>query len=248
MFTRILALVLGVASIAAQTYEFRAPEDPAGIGKYYMGRQIAHVVTGHGNARWLERPEREEQERIETMIDLLSLKPGEHVADIGAGTGYVSWRMAKKVAPAGKVYAQEIQLEMLDMLATNMTKRGVSNVVQVLGTATNPKLPENTLDLIIMVDVYHEFDHPYEMTTNLVRALKTGGRLAFVEFKKEDPAVPIYEPHKMSEAQVKKEMSIHPLKHSITHTNLPWQHLIIFEKTGARLGDSTPKSPVSKPK
>jgi precorrin-6B methylase 2 len=212
-----------------QRYEIRRAEDPNGIGKYYMGRQIAHVM-GHVAAEWLERPSRESEEQTEKMIELLGLKPGEHGADIGAGTGYVTWRMARKVAPGGKVYAVEIQQEMLDLLSANMKQRGVTNVVPVLGTVSDPKLPTNALDLIIMVDVYHEFDHPYEMTDAMVRALKVGGRLVFVEFKKEDPKVPIKEVHKMSEAQVKKEMAIHPLDHSQTLTNLPWQHVIFFTK------------------
>ena len=219
------------ASATPQTnrYEIRRAEDPNGIAKYYMGRQIAHVM-GHVAAEWLERPTREAEEHTEKMIDLLGLKPGEQVADIGAGTGYVTWRMAKKVGPGGKVYAVEIQQEMLDLLLGNMKQRGVTNVVPVLGTVSDPKLPANAVDLIIMVDVYHEFDHPYEMTDAMVRALKPGGRLVFVEFKKEDPTVPIKEVHKMSEAQVKKEMSIHPLEHSQTLTNLPWQHVIFFTK------------------
>jgi precorrin-6B methylase 2 len=227
-----LALTLAATIFAADRYEIRPAEHPAGINKYYMGRQIAHVVSGNENAMWLERPEREKEEQTTQMIDLLDLKPGDVVADIGAGTGYITWRMAKKVAPNGKVYAQEVQQEMLDMVAENMKKRGVTNVVFALGTATDAKLPSNTLDLIIMVDVYHEFDHPYEMGESLVRALKPGGRLVFVEFRKEDPKVPIYEPHKMSEAQVKKEMAVFPLQHFQTFTNLPWQHVIVFKKVG----------------
>ena len=232
LFVAVLAFVAALSVFAQQQqprYEIRRAEDPNGIGKYYMGRQIAHVM-GHVAAEWLERPTREAEEQTEKMIDLLSLKPGEQVADIGAGTGYVTWRMAKKVAPAGKVYAVEIQQEMLDLLSANMKQRGVTNIVPALGTVTDPKLPTNALDLIIMVDVYHEFDHPYEMTDAMVRSLKPGGRLVFVEFKKEDPTVPIKEVHKMSEAQVKKEMAIHPLTHSQTLTNLPWQHVIFFTK------------------
>jgi SAM-dependent methyltransferase len=141
--------------------------------------------------------------------------------------------MAKKVAP-GKVYAVEIQQEMLDLLGENMKQRGISNVVQTLGTVSDPKLPANAIDLIILVDVYHEFDHPYEMTDAMVKSLKPGGRLVFVEFKKEDPNVPIKEVHKMSEAQVKKEMAIFPLQHSQTFTNLPWQHVIVFKKNMTR--------------
>jgi precorrin-6B methylase 2 len=210
-------------------YEVRPGADPNGIDKYYMGRQIAHVM-GHQAADWLERPTREAEEHTEEMINLLNLKPDENVADIGAGTGYITWRMARKVAPTGKVYAVEIQQEMLDLLAQNMKDRGISNVVQTLGTVSDPRLPTNALDLIIMVDVYHEFDHPYEMTDAMVRSLKKGGRLVFVEFRKEDPNVPIKELHKMSVAQVKKEMSIFPLQYSQTFTNLPWQHVIVFTK------------------
>jgi ubiquinone/menaquinone biosynthesis C-methylase UbiE len=221
-----------IGGLAQETnrYETRPAADPNGIAKYYMGRQIAHVM-GHQAADWLERPNRELEEKTDAMIESLNLKPGDVVADIGAGTGYITWRMAKKVAPNGKVYAVEIQQEMLDLLSENMKKRGITNVVQALGTITDPKLPTNTLDLIIMVDVYHEFSHPFEMTEAMVRALKIGGRLAFVEFKKEDPNVAIKEVHKMSEAQVKKEMSIHPLQHSQTVTNLPLQHVIIFKKS-----------------
>lgn len=226
-----LLIAIGCGFVLADNprYEVRPAEDPNGIGKYYMGRQIAHVM-GHQAADWLERPEREQEEQTEKMIDWLRLKFGDNVADIGAGTGYITWRMAKKIAPTGKVYAVEIQQEMLDLLSANMKQRGISNVVQTLGTVTDPKLPANALDLIIMVDVYHEFDHPYEMTDAMVRSLKPGGRLVFVEFRKEDRSVPIKELHKMSIAQVKKEMSIHPLEYSETITNLPWQHVIIFKK------------------
>ena len=231
LFVALLAFVAALSVFAQQQqrYEIRRADDPNGIGKYYMGRQIAHVM-GHVAAEWLERPTREAEEHTEKMIGLLGLKQGEQVADIGAGTGYVTWRMAKKVGPGGKVYAVEIQQEMLDLLSANMKQRGFTNIVPVLGTVSDPKLPANAVDLIIMVDVYHEFDHPFEMTEAMVRALKPGGRLVFVEFKKEDPTVPIKEVHKMSEAQVKKEMAIHPLTHSQTLTNLPWQHVFFFTK------------------
>src|SRR3954463_13014811 len=148
-------------------YEVRSDHDPNGIGKFYCGREIAHVM-GHQAADWLERPERVQEENPDLMVDLLRLKPGDAVADIGAGTGYISWRLARKVAPKGKVYAVEIQQEMLDLLSTKMKERGVDNVLGVLGTITDPKLPDSSIDLVLMVDVYHEFSHPYEMMQAIV--------------------------------------------------------------------------------
>lgn len=226
----LLTFLFAAAAFAQSTnrYESRETFDRDGPNRFYMGRQLAHVM-GHQAAGWLERPEREQEEQTETMVGLLNLKPGENVADIGAGTGYIARRMAKRVNP-GKVYCVEIQQEMLDLLAVEMKKASVTNFVSVLGTIEDPKLPTNALDLIIMVDVYHEFSHPYEMGEKMAAALKKGGRLVFVEFRKEDPNVPIKEVHKMTEAQVKKEMSIFPLEHSVTHTNLPWQHVIVFKK------------------
>src|SRR5262245_28625786 len=143
MFARLVILFLilcGSALTAEPRYEMRDQHDPNGIGKFYMGREIAHVM-GHQGADWLERPERAEEEQPDKMIDLLGLKPGQMVADIGAGTGYISWRMAQKILPGGKVYGVDIQQEMLDLLAKNMKERGVTNVVPLLGTETDPKLP-----------------------------------------------------------------------------------------------------------
>ena len=228
LFVFVFLFAAAVLAQSTNRYETRDAFDRDGPNKFYMGRQLAHVM-GHQAANWLERPEREEEERTETMVGLLGLKPGENVADIGAGTGYIARRMAKRINP-GKVYCVEIQQEMLNLLAVEMKKASVTNYVPVLGTIEDPKLPTNALDLIIMVDVYHEFSHPFEMGEKMALSLKTGGRLVFVEYKKEDPTVPIKEVHKMSEAQVKKEMSIFPLEHAVTHTNLPWQHVIVFKK------------------
>ncbi len=210
-------------------YETRADHDPDGIGKFYMGREIAHVM-GHQGADWLERPERENEERPSRLVELLDLKPGDAVADIGAGTGYISWRMAQKVGPAGKVYAVDIQQEMLDLLAQKMKGRGTENVVPVLGTITNANLVPNSIDLAIMVDVYHEFSHPYEMLKSLAAALKPGGRVAFVEYRAEDLNVPIKPVHKMTEAQVTKEIVAAGLEFEKTISDLPRQHLIIARK------------------
>ncbi len=210
-------------------YEKREQHDPNGIGVFYMGREIA-MVMGHQAADWLDRPEREQEEQPEKMLNALHLRTGMNVADIGAGTGYLSFRMAKRVTPGGKVYAVEIQQEMLDIIQKRMKERGVRNVVSVLGEITDPKLPPNSQDLIIMVDVYHEFDHPWEMTQSMIKSLKPGGRLVFVEYRLEDPNVPIKLVHKMTVAQVKKEMSIWPIKFVESIETLPWQHIIVFRK------------------
>ncbi len=213
----------------ASRYDHRQQHDPNGIGKFYFGREIAHVM-GHQAADWLERPEREAEEKPDLLLDALKLKPGDVVADIGAGTGYYSWRIAKRVGDKGLVYAVDIQQEMLDLLAKNMSERKVANVKGVLGNITDPKLPARAVDLVLMVDVYHEFDHPFEMMQAICQALKPGGRVAFVEFRAEDPKVPIKEVHKMSEAQVRREMSAQPLEWVDTNKTLPWQHIILFKK------------------
>jgi protein-L-isoaspartate O-methyltransferase len=210
-------------------YEFREDHDRDGIGKFYYGREIAQVM-GHQGADWLERPEREAEEKPELLMQALKLKPGEAVADIGAGTGFYSRRLAQSVGPKGVVYAVEIQQEMLDILTNKMVSVGIHNVKPVLGDITDPKLPAASVDLILMVDVYHEFDHPHEMVTAMVRALKPGGRMVFVEFRGEDPKVPIKPLHKMTEAQVRKEMAGSSLKWVETSEVLPIQHIIIFQK------------------
>jgi ubiquinone/menaquinone biosynthesis C-methylase UbiE len=217
------------ATASPPRYEFRQQHDPNGIGKFYLGREIAHVM-GHQVADWLERPEREDEEKPSVAIEALKLKPGDVVADIGCGTGYFSWRMAGKVGEKGVIYGVEIQQEMLDLLAKKMSERGVKNVKGVLGTITDPKLPAASVDLALMVDVYHEFDHPFEMMENICKALKPGGRVVFIEFRAEDPAVPIKRVHKMTEAQVKKEMAALPLEWVETIGVLPRQHIIVFRK------------------
>ena len=210
-------------------YETREEHDRNGIGKFFMGREIAHVM-GHQAADWLERPEREEEEKTDAMIDALKFREGEVVADIGCGSGYISRRIAKKVGAKGVIYGVDIQQEMLDLLAKRMAMFRIGNVKPVMGEVTDPKLPAESCDTMIMVDVYHEFDQPYEMIGNMVKALKRGGRIVFVEFRKEDANVPIKEVHKMSEAQVKKEMSLHPLEWVETMGVLPMQHIIVFRK------------------
>ncbi len=213
---------------ASTRYEQRTPSRD-GIGKIYMGREISQVM-GHLAAGWLERPEREREEMPNRLIEMLKLKEGDVVADIGVGTGYIARRISRKIGETGIGYGVEIQQEMLDILAQKMVEEGITNIKGVLGTITNPKLPPNSVDLAIMVDVYHEFSHPYEMMQNICRALKVGGRVAFIEYRLEDDNVPIKRLHKMSELQVMKEATPHPLSWVETLDGLPWQHVIIFEK------------------
>jgi ubiquinone/menaquinone biosynthesis C-methylase UbiE len=211
-------------------YETRAQHDPNGIGKFFMGREIAQVM-GHQGADWLERPTREQEERTDLAVAALGLKLGDAVADIGCGTGYYASRMARIVGEKGVVYGVDIQQEMLDLLADRMKKLGVKNVKPVLGAEKDPKLAPASCDVLLLVDVYHEFDFPYEMTRAMIPALKKGGRLVFIEFRGEDPKVPIKEVHKMTEAQVKKEMALHPeLEWVETKKELPQQHVIIFRR------------------
>lgn len=214
-------------------YEFRAEHDPNGIGKFYLGREIAHVM-GHPAAIWLERPEREAEERISLLVKLLGLEPGMTVADIGAGSGVLTLRMAPQVAPDGKVIAVDIQEEMLTRLQNRLSRSRIDNVELLLGTAKSPELKPASVDLILMVDVYHEFEFPYEMMENMSRALKPGGRIALVEYRLEDPRVPIKLVHKMSEKQAIRELTqpAFQLEHTQTIDKLPRQHLMIFTRKG----------------
>ena len=236
----VLMLVLSVSAqdeVAEQNseedarYSRRANHDPNGIGKFYMGREIAHVM-GFTGASWLERTEREEEERLTLLVRSLKLKPGMVVADIGAGSGVISMLMAEQLLPDGKVLAVDIQQEMLDRLAANCKKRGVANVVPVKGQVKSPNLEPDSVDLIILVDVYHEFEFPYEMTLEMSKSLTPCGRIAWVEYRKEDRTVPIKLVHKMSEAQVKREASQEGLGLKFVETIgvLPRQHIVIFEK------------------
>ena len=211
-------------------YEFPEKYDPDGIGKVYMGREIAHVM-GFGAAGWLERKERIKEEDPAKLIKSLDLKEGMVVADVGAGSGYHTFMISPLVGEKGKVIASDIQQEMLDLVTKKAKDKKVTNVETVKGTETDPKLPAGKVDLILMADVYHEFNHPFEMTEKMVDALKPGGRLVFVEFKLEDDKVLIKTVHKMSERQVLKEMTPFPeMGHTKTVGTLPWQHVVIFTK------------------
>lgn len=228
-----LALILPLSAQKTEPesrYEFRSEHDGNGIGKFFMGREIAHVM-GHQAADWLERPERDAEERTDLLVKSLKFRKGEVVADIGCGSGFICRKIAAKIGDTGVIYGVEIQQEMLDLLAKRMAHFKIKTVKPVLGTTTDPKLPKESCDTLIMVDVYHEFDFPYEMVRNMIPALKKGGRIVFVEYRKEDPAVPIKEVHKMTEAQLKKEMTAHPeLEYVETIGVLPRQHILVFKK------------------
>jgi len=214
-----------------EVYTYKKDHDPNGIGKFYMGREIAHVMSFHG-INWLERANREEEERLSLMIKALQLKPGIVVADIGAGAGVISMPMAFKVAPKGKVMAVDIQQEMLDRLKKKAEANGVKNIVPVKGTEKATGLKPGTVDVALFVDVYHEFKYPLEMMIDISRAMKPGGRIILVEYRLEDRRVPIKLIHKMTEAQVKKELTRPELnlKWKETIGVLPRQHIVIFEK------------------
>ena len=218
-----------VAKTDTSGYETAPPRDPNGIGTYYLGRQIAHVM-GHDGASWLERTGRRQEEGTDLLIKELKLKPTDVVADIGAGTGFFSFQLAKKV-PKGQVLAVDIQPEMIAALQANKTRFKAANVRPVLGTATNPTLPADSVDLVLIVDAYHEFDHPREMGRAIRRALRPGtGRLALVEYRAEDPNVPTKRIHKMSVEQARKEMAAIGLEFVETIDSLPQQHLMLFKK------------------
>ena len=210
----------------------RTGKSPDGIGKSYMGREISGVMGWQG-AAWLEREEREREERGDLLLRELGLKPGMAVADVGAGTGYYARRIAPLVGSGnsgGVVYAVDVQPEMIQMLGDLVKKANLSNIKPVLCTVDNVKLPDASIDLALMVDVYHELEFPFEVMESVVRALKPGGRVVYVEYRSEDPKVPIKPLHKMSEAQVKKEAAAHALVYERTANTLPWQHVVVFKK------------------
>jgi len=231
-FSILTGLVLSLAAVEArepaERYVKVAPSAD-GIGRSYMGREIAQVMGWQG-ASWLEREEREREERSDILMRVLDFKPGTVVADIGAGTGYYARRIADRVGPAGKVYAVDVQPEMIKMLQSLARQRGYGNITPVLGGVDDVKLPAASVDVAIMVDVYHELEFPHEVMTSILRAVKPGGRVVFVEYRAEDPRVPIKQLHKMSEAQVRREAAQHALVWERTANDLPWQHVVIFTR------------------
>jgi ubiquinone/menaquinone biosynthesis C-methylase UbiE len=211
----------------AQDYQFK-DGDPNGIGKWYMGRQIAQVMS-HFGIGWLERNEREKEENTSQLIRNLGLRSGMVIADVGAGSGYHTALMSKRIGN-GTVYAVDVEPEMIEYLEKRIAKEKLTNVKTVLGSEKKLPLPANSLDLILLVDVYHEIAFPYEMGRSMLEALKPDGKLFLVEFRAEDPNVPIKEVHKMSEKQAVRELSAAGFRFVENMRNLPWQHCLVFTK------------------
>lgn len=209
-------------------YREKKIHNPDGIGKYYMSREIAQVM-GHQAMMWLERESRVKEEKPDLTVQNLNLKPDDVVADIGAGSGYFSFRIAQQV-PQGKVYAVDIQPEMLDAVNFLKEDRHITNVETVLGQENSPNLPLASIDLALMVDAYHEFAYPREMMEGIVQALKPGGRVVLLEYRQENPMIMIKPLHKMTQKQVKKELQAVGLKWQETREFLPEQHFLVFSK------------------
>lgn len=218
---RILGLVLLGSLAYAQTVHPKS------------GRRIASVM-GWAGAEWLERTEREIEEMPDSALESIGIRPGMTVADVGAGSGYFTVRLSRRVGPDGKVYAQDIQPEMLRLLRSRLDKANFTNITTVLGTESDPKLPENSMDLILMVDVYHEFAQPQTMLRKLRQALKDDGRMVLLEYRKEDPWVPIRPEHKMSVAEAKREVEDEGFLLERVGKELPRQHILIFKKNPAQ--------------
>jgi SAM-dependent methyltransferase len=228
-----LALVATLAwpalpSFADSVYKTkRASRD--GTGKFYMGREIAQVM-GHLGAGWLEREEREREERTDLLLSSLELQPGDVVADIGAGTGYFSLPMARQVGEEGRVLAVDIQAEMLAIIERRMLSEDVFNIEMILATESDPRLPEGEVDRVLMVDAYHEFSYPREVMEQVVRALSDRGRVVLVEYRGEDPGVPIKPLHKMTLKQARREMGAVGLVLDRLIDDLPRQHIMFFRR------------------
>ena len=218
---------ISMFSLGQDPYKIRTG-DPNGINKWYMGRQIAQVMSHYG-IDWLEREEREMEENTSLLLKNLAVKPGMVIADIGAGSGYHSALLSKMVG-IGKVFAVDVEPEMIAYLNERIKQEKLSRIIPVLSAEQEVSLPENTVDMMLLVDVYHEFAYPYEMALSMRAALKPGGKLVLVEFRSEDPNVPIKSIHKMSKAQAIKELKAAGFAFDKNIDNLPWQHCMVFIK------------------
>jgi SAM-dependent methyltransferase len=229
-----LALILAPAQVQAdldnnESYYHLGEASRDGIGKFYMGREISHVM-GHLGAGWLERPNREREERTDLLLQNLALKATDHVADLGAGTGYFSFPIAQQVG-AGKVLAVDIEPEMLRLIEQRKLVDGVNNIDTVLASESSPNIPNASVDVVLLVDAYHEFSYPREVMNGVVKGLKPGGRVVLVEYRGEDSSVPIKLLHKMTQQQAIKEMSAVGLQWLRTEDYLPQQHVMVFTKS-----------------
>ena len=220
-----LRILIAVAALAATVTI--AAQQP---GKHPVSGRVYAQTMGVQGASWLDRPERDREEDPDLAIRLLRIQKGATVADVGAGSGNITIRLAKQVGPMGKVYANDIQPGMLEILQKNVAKAKLTNVMPVLGAIDDPKLPAESIDLAIMVDVYHEFSEPQKMLQRLREAIKPGGRLVLLEYRAEDPAVPILPEHKMTREQVKLEVEHEGFKLATVNEDLPRQHLFVFMK------------------
>jgi ubiquinone/menaquinone biosynthesis C-methylase UbiE len=226
-----IRLSVAAACLLAASLVVASAQQPAATPGVHpiSGRRLAGVM-GYQGADWLDRQERAQEEAPDRAIAELGVKPGQTVADIGAGSGYISVRLAAKVGPAGRVYAEDIQTQMIDLLERRLAKDHVTNVTPVLGLPDDPKLPASALDLEVLVDVYHEFQEPQVMLRRLREALKPDGRLVLVEYRKEDPSIPIREEHKMTVAEARMEVEAEGFTLSKVDEALPRQHILIFTK------------------
>jgi ubiquinone/menaquinone biosynthesis C-methylase UbiE len=223
-----LSMAPGFAVIQSKLYSYRQPSFD-GTGKIYMGREIAQVM-GYTGAEWLERTDRAKEEQPEQMVVALGLNPTDIVADVGAGTGYISQLLAQQV-PQGQVLSIDLQPEMIDLLQKRVDREKITNIKPQLATdEQNPGLPANSIDLALMVDAYHEFNYPQEVMTNIVAALKPGGRVVLTEYRGEDPLVFIKPHHKTTQKQLRRELAAVGLTWQKTEDLLPQQHLLFFTK------------------
>ena len=223
----IISIFIFINSIIICQHYSYSDASPDGIGKIYHEREISKVM-GHLGAPWLERYSRKNEEKPDLAVDLLQLKKDMVVADLGAGTGYFTYRMAQKCSI---VYAVDIQQEMLDLNAKQMKKKNINNVKFILGTKDKTRLPANSFDLVLLVDVYHELEYPYEIMKNIKQSLNDSGKVVLLEYRKEDPNVPIKPLHKMSIDQVVKEMNFIGLNLHLNIKKLPRQHMLVFSKS-----------------
>ena len=224
----LFVIFLGKSNASAQDRYQYHDGDMDGIGKWYMGREIAYVMSHYGIS-WLERPEREKEERVTLLLKNMDLKPGMVVADIGAGSGYHTVRMAKLVGE-GKIYAVDVEPEMIAYLDKRIKTEGFTNIKTVLGKEQSVGLPPASVDIMLLVDVYHELSYPYEIARSMLEALKPGGTLYLIEYRAEDNKVPIKAVHKMTQKQAVKELKAAGFNFVKNIGNLPWQHCLVFKK------------------